>query len=293
MKPIPNLHIRCTLAKLDLHGLDGELMVDGGFSSVSSSVMSVDGTPDFTYHVFDDFNHPGGFKGRLANASRVIKVLDVPYIKLVEHKLVNNVAELQAYWDYCVALGYEGAMVRSLKGPYKNGRSTPNQGWLTKLKLWSDAEGVIVGYIEQQSNTNMAFEGELGQTKRSSEQAGMVGTNTLGTLLLNWKGTTVKVGSGFGGGVPGVDAELRQDIWDNKQEYFGRTVTFKYQELSQYGVPRFAIFKGFRDVRDKDASQDTEVAEEEQLLRVQDDTVQQERDTGYRRLHTPRTVLRD
>lgn len=255
LKHIPNRHIQNTLAKYKLHGLDGEIMVKGDFNSVQSAVMSVDGTPEFTFNVFDDFALSSGmFTDRLANATRTINLLSVPYINIVKHVLVENAKDLQVYWDWCIQQGYEGAMVRKLTGPYKHGRSTMNEGYLIKLKSWTDTEGIITGFVEQQSNTNEAFKGELGQTKRSHEQAGMVGTDTLGTLLLSWRGKTVKVGSGFGGGVPGVDAELRQTIWDNRKHYINKTVTFKYQELSKYGVPRFAIFKGFRDVRDQSPS---------------------------------------
>ncbi len=247
MKRVPNLYIQKELAKLELHGLDGELMLRcGDFNSVQSAVMSVQGEPDFYLAVFDKFDCASGFAGRLAAAARDVLNSGSDLLRLVEHTLCNNEQELQAIWDRHIAMGYEGTMVRAPNGPYKRGRSTLNQGYLLKLKKWEDAEATVIGFEEGESNANESYTGELGQTKRSSEQSGMVPSGTLGALRVRWNGQEFKVGTGFGGGVPGKDKELRDKVWASKEVYLGSQVTFKYQELSRYGVPRFPVFKGFR-----------------------------------------------
>src|SRR5258707_792756 len=57
-KPIPNKHVQKILAE-GFDGLDGELIVgEPGapdvYSKTNSAVMSQDGTPDFTFYVFDN-----------------------------------------------------------------------------------------------------------------------------------------------------------------------------------------------------------------------------------------------
>tara|TARA_R110000851_G_C13101976_1_gene568678 strand:- start:2852 stop:3673 length:822 start_codon:yes stop_codon:yes gene_type:complete len=232
MKRIPNLCIQQTIMKLEQHGLDGELMIAGGFESVASGVMSITGIPDFYLNVFDDFSiDQFGFWDRYRKTKDLVEALDSPFIRMVEHKLINNAKELKEFWDWCIYKGYEGAMVRSLNGPYKRGRSTIKQGYLIKLKLWHDDEAKIVGFEELMNNEDAG---------NSKKQENLVPANTLGALVVQWMGLTFKVGSGF-------NMELRNKIWQNKEKYQGAMVTFKYQELTTHGVPRFPIFKTVRE----------------------------------------------
>ena len=58
LKPIPNAYVQEQFGKPEFEGFDGELIVgspvgDGCFQRTSSGVMSEDGTPDVSYHVFD------------------------------------------------------------------------------------------------------------------------------------------------------------------------------------------------------------------------------------------------
>ena len=100
------------------------------------------------------------------------------------------------------------------------------------MKQW------LLGFEERMTNTNEQERDERGYAKRSSKKAGLVGANTLGSLLA-WN-IEFGVGSGF------TDAE-RQEIWDNRDKYLGRLITFKYQEIIKgTGRPRFPTFKGFR-----------------------------------------------
>ena len=53
MKRIPNDYVQQVFRELELHGLDGELMLDGDFNNVQSGIMSVHGRPKFYFNVFD------------------------------------------------------------------------------------------------------------------------------------------------------------------------------------------------------------------------------------------------
>lgn len=241
LKPIPNKHVQKMLAWCGKN-LDGELMVDGlDYNGVQSAIMSEHGEPNFTYYVFDymrPLSVPLGYAERLAD----LQAMDFPApVKVLEAKAITTLEELLVYEQECVSLGYEGIMLRSLSGQYKFGRSTEREGILLKMKRFQDAEAQVIGFEERMHNGNEAQKDELGRTKRSAAKAGMVGRGDLGALICQDMNTLVvfSIGSGFN------DAQ-RKDIWDKQEEYYGKTVTYKYQELSAYNVPRFPVFKGWR-----------------------------------------------
>lgn len=232
MKPIPNVHIRETIASWKLHGLDGELMLPGDFNKVQSVVMS-HSHPDernFEYWAFDSFVEPKApFKYRNGTVQEIVQRAANPRLKQVEQKWIPHAEGLQQYWTKCVELGYEGVIIRDPNGPYKNGRSTLNQGWMSKLKVFHDDEAIVVGFEELMHNEDTS----------TKQKHNMVPGDTLGALVVEWNGKRFKIGSGF-------DTTIRRMIWRRQEQLLGLPVTFKYQELSSYGVPRFPVFKAFR-----------------------------------------------
>lgn len=247
---IPNMYIQGMTACLP-DGLDGELMVPNGtFNQVQSAVMSEDGTPEFEFHVFDyvsnDINKP--YVERMLELGTLV----LPsFCKLVLPVVINNMKELDTYEEKCLAEGYEGIMVRAPNGKYKCGRSTEKEGLLLKVKRFKDSEAEIIGFEEQLENTNEAEEDAFGRTKRSKNQAGMVGKATLGKFIVIERGDTPWNGKQFFIGTgEGLTEALRQEIWDNKEKYLGKLVTYKYQPHGVKDLPRLPISKGFRDRRD-------------------------------------------
>jgi DNA ligase-1 len=169
-----------------------------------------------------------------------------PRVKLLPQTLILDAEQLSAYEDAMVSTGFEGVMLRSPEGLYKFGRSTTNEGYLLKLKRFSDSEAVVIGFEEKMHNSNEATTDERGYTKRSSHQENLVPMNTLGALLVRDVKTSIEfsIGSGF-------DDLTRKKVWDLKSAYLGQLVTYKHFELG--GVkekPRFPTFKAFRDKRD-------------------------------------------
>ena len=250
LKPIPNQFIQSVLARHDLNGLDGELMVAGSFQDVTSGIMSVEGCPDFTFFVFDDATNPSeGFQSRDRRAHERVLRLGHPRVKYVPQTLVHSKEVLTAVSAENLALGYEGVMVRSPNGPYKQGRATFKEGYLTKLKPFEDAEAVIVGFEERMHNANEATTNALGRTERSSHKANLVPMGTLGALIVKndtlWPGRTFNLGTGF------TDAQ-RAQYWliAVKKDLLGATVKFRYQAIGTKDAPRIPVFLGFRDVRD-------------------------------------------
>lgn len=240
MKPIPNKYIQSKFAEYNLHGFDGELMVNGGFNSVQSSVMSEDGEPDFTFNVYDYWDSELNYRNRLTTLAYGFTV---DFVDVVGTHLVANSAEAENKLQLFIDEGYEGAILRSFKGKYKQGRSTLKEGCLLKLKRFLDDEAIVIGFEERMQNNNVKEKDERGYSKRSSKKAGLVGADTLGSLAVQWNGVTFNIGSGF-------DDVQRKEVWENKDMYLGKLVTFKYQELTEYGIPRFPTFKGFRSEDD-------------------------------------------
>lgn len=240
LKPIPNKFIRECIESSGLDNVDGEIMIPGtDFNGVQSAVMSFDGEPNFQYRIFDYLsNEP--YKVRFMQMS--LPINGPSFSNILYAKKVKSLKELMELEDDFVKNGYEGIMLRDPNGKYKFGRSTEKEQILLKLKRFHDAECTVIGFEEKMTNTNESKKDALGHSKRSSEKAGMVPAGTLGALIVIDCDTMneFKIGSGF------TDFQ-RQEIWDEKANCLNKTVTYKYQEISKYGIPRFPVFKVFRE----------------------------------------------
>jgi len=147
LKPIPNKFVQEMFAGLP-EGIDGELIQgvpsDDPYRRTVSVVMSDDKPADgVKLYVFDRFGAEP-FGKRLSDASYDIGPL--PFVVIVPHYGVGDVATLETYEQKFLAQGYEGLMIRDPAGRYKQGRSTEAEGWLMKVKRFADAEAKIVDY---------------------------------------------------------------------------------------------------------------------------------------------------
>ncbi len=247
LKEVPNRFIQSVFASGIYDGLDGEIIVGPAnapdvYRVTNSAVMSRDGEPDFTYHVFDLLGQQySPFSARLEGlATRVHpRVVHVPQVK------VHDLAGLHDAEEGWLSEGYEGLMGRSIDGVYKYGRATMKEGILWKLKRMSTSEAVILRVVELEHNANPATANELGYTSRSSAKAGKVGAKTMGALWVKdlSSGVEFSIGTGF-------TAEDRQMFWDSKAEAAGLIVTYNHFSVGNYDKPRFPSYKGTRDSRD-------------------------------------------
>jgi DNA ligase-1 len=162
------------------------------------------------------------------------------------HKLIPisiyNEEDLLTYESKCISEGYEGVMLRTPDGPYKCGRSTAKEAYLLKLKRFEDSEATIVGYEERMHNNNELDFDAFGYAKRSSHKANLVPANTLGALKVK----DIKSGKEFNIGT-GFDDAMRKMIWDGQDSYLGKIVVYKHQPSGSDELPRFPVFKGFRN----------------------------------------------
>ncbi len=255
LKAIPNRQLREMLAQPAFSWLDGELLAG---SPAAKNAMQVTTTAvmshaaDFTqvtYYVFDHTAAPERpYQERLDMAAGAIEqLLDMRMpVVLVPQTLIYSEQELERYEESCLAEGYEGVIIRSPGAHYKFGRSTAKEQIMLKIKRFVDTEGAIVGFYEQEENTNEQTRDELGYAKRSSHQEGKVGKGTLGGMIVQldqdkWREQTVRVGTG-----QGWTQEFRQFVWDNQEQFLERVLKYKYQECGSKDAPRIPIGLGFR-----------------------------------------------
>jgi DNA ligase-1 len=201
------------VADLPADRLDGELWVDRKkFQRTIGIVRSGGGGEEWRevrYVVFDAPNARGTFEDRLAHAGKVLDRAGAPYARCHEHVQCRGIDHLRDELQRVEALGGEGLMLRQPGSPYVVGRSSS----LLKVKTFHDAEARVVAH-----------------TRGTGKHKGRVGA--LVVELAN--GTRFNIGTGMS------DAER------DTPPAIGAIITFRYQELSDDGVPRFPSYVGER-----------------------------------------------
>jgi DNA ligase-1 len=194
--------------------LDGELW--GGrklFQRTVGIVKRQDQSPlwkDLLYVVFDAPSFPGTFEERIAHCKALVGTGAHPYARVHAHETCRGVEHLKEELARVEALGGEGLMARRPKSLYEAGRSNT----LLKVKTFHDAEARVVGHVPG-----------AGRHK-----------GRLGALLVELAdGTRFNVGTGF------------SDKERSHPPPVGALITFRYQELSDQGVPRFPSYVAVRD----------------------------------------------
>ena len=252
LKPIPNAWVQRRFGGLP-EGTDGELILGDpiypdAYRNTVSAVMSEDGEPlEVRYHVFDNYLSHGHFLKRFSGIE--LEFNNARYLQrgviVVPHKTIETVEELEAFETKHVEAGHEGIMIRSMAGPYKQGRSTEKEGFLLKVKRFVDTEAIILDTYERMENTNEATKDALGHTKRSSHQDGKVGHGDLGGFdVAGLEGDYKDVQFSCGTGLQGAE---RVSLWKIRDTLVGKIIKVKYFASGSKERPRFPVFLGFRD----------------------------------------------
>lgn len=187
--------------------LDGELWIGRGrFQDTVSVVRSRDAGKAWLQIRYAAFDAPlalGGFEERLAAMCDALAVDGQAYV--LPQRRCDGHADLLDELALVAHQGGEGVMLRQPGSVYERRRS----GTLLKVKAFLDAEATVVGYD--------------GGTGRNA--------NAVGALVACLPdGTEFRVSSG---------------LTDKMRRYppaIGTVFTFKYQELTDSGVPRFPSF---------------------------------------------------
>lgn len=193
--------------------LDGELWAGRKkFQRATSIVRRQDRSDhwkEITYVVFDAPAMAAPFEDRLAEIDKHVSPDRTPYARALEQVRCRGMDHLREELDRVEKLGGEGLMMRRPGSKYEVGRSFT----LLKVKTFHDAEALVVGH-------------QAGTGKHKGR---------LGSLLAELpNGIRFSVGTGL------------SDKERESPPPIGSTITFRYQELSDTGVPRFPSYVGER-----------------------------------------------
>jgi DNA ligase-1 len=216
---------------------DGELCLvdDEGnedFQGVMKQLKKKDHTiPNPSFKIFDMLTHDEFYskKGqknrpysiRLANLTEIMTKNECPCLTLLEQELIHNDEHFQEWVKEAADYGWEGVMLRADE-PYKGKRSKD----LLKVKKFFDDEYEVVDV-------------EMGPFRYVKDGAECEET-MLSCVMINHKGYTVRVGSGF-------SIDQRQEFYQNPKNILGQIITVQYFEETKNqdgGISlRFPTFK--------------------------------------------------
>lgn len=203
--------------------LDGELWLERKqFQRTVSIVRRKDQSEHWKqirYVVFDAPTLEEPFEARMEQVLDLIRQHGPAYALAHEQARCQGIPHLHEELQRVEALGGEGLMLRQPESRYVAGRSST----LLKVKTFHDSEATVIGH-----------------QKGAGRHKGR-----LGALLVKLPdGTEFSVGTGF------------SDAQRGDPPAIGTLITFRYQELSDGGVPRFPSYVGVR----RDDSQPTAAA---------------------------------
>ena len=195
--------------------LDGELWIARDrFDALSGTVRKIEPVDaewrQVRYLIFELPGAAGDFSQRVRQMRAIVAQAGVPWLEAVAQARVADKAELMQRLDAVLRAGGEGLMLHRADAPYQTGRSDV----LLKLKPWLDAEAVVVGYVPG----NGKYQGMTGALHM--EMPG---------------GKRFRIGSGLS------DALRRQP------PPIGARITYRYQQLTKNGVPRFPRYLRVRE----------------------------------------------
>ena len=190
--------------------LDGELWIGRGqFQKLASIVLDKipkdDEWQQVGFYAFDLPNSDLPFEARQQRLDNLIARSPVEHLNYVRQQWVTDAAEVNAMLKSVVKGGGEGLMIRKPSSLYETGRTDT----LVKLKIKQDAEAVVLAYEQGKGRLR-----------------GLMGS----ILVKNKDGQEFKIGTGF------------SDDERKNPPAIGSTITYRYQGLTDSGIPRFASF---------------------------------------------------
>ncbi len=194
--------------------LDGELWMGRKMLQKTVSVVKSAGSGerwrDVVFRVFDAPAHPGAFEDRMRSIVALEEKSAWKHAIVLLHFMVRDRPHLLQVLSNLCEEGAEGVMIRKPGSAYEVGRSST----ILKVKPFKDAEAIVVSHV--------AGKGRL---------KGMLG----GLEVRLPDGKTFNVGTGL------TDAERRSP------PKVGSTITYRYTELTDDGIPKCASFVAVRD----------------------------------------------
>ena len=186
--------------------LDGELISPNGFQKTCSIVKTLKfqnpSWSEIKFYIFDVPKLNEPFEKRIEFYNQFKNDIIIPVLQIP----CDNIKHLNSFLEKITNKGGEGVMLRLQNSFYENKRSST----LLKVKKFFDREAIVLSYIDGKGK----HKGKMGAIK-------------VKCLTTN---TEFKVGSGF------------KDRERENPPKIGSIITYKYQELTKGGKPRFPVF---------------------------------------------------
>lgn len=238
-KPIVGLPKLLEILKKQFNGfpMDGEIFAPNlDFDTIvgnTKRTVNVEENEELCFYAFDLPIENLSFKERFEKLKEKIEKENHKRICLVQ----TNFEKASSIKNFNIfGKSYEGTMVRNSDSEYKfSGRSTD----LLKVKVMHDMEALVIDQKELMNYKKIIVPKGTPGSKRYAggsyyKNGDAIPQNTLGALVCTLpNGKTFEIGSGF-------NKKQRKEFWTNS--LLGKTVTFKYQELTKDGIPRFPVF---------------------------------------------------
>lgn len=195
--------------------LDGELWLGRGrFAEVSGLIRqhetSIEDWAEVQYRIFDLPNQLTPFDQRAVDIKSLCQKMALEWLQPVKQFKLPSRAALNQYLQQLTEEGAEGLMLHRGSALHQAGRTHD----LLKVKLYDDAEAVVLGY-----------------TEGKGQFTGMMGA--LRVRLAD--GREMKIGTGFSH----AERQAPPPI--------GSIITYRYNGQTASGLPRFARFMRIRD----------------------------------------------
>ncbi|KAJ6466915.1 hypothetical protein C8R45DRAFT_838778 [Mycena sanguinolenta] len=193
--------------------LDGELFGGRGKFQDTVSIVKTQNSPhwkEITFQIFDVPSEKTPFEDRVAFLKKLFGPggkYECPEVVLVQHEKAKDRQHVLDTLKEVEGLGGEGLMLRKPKSNYEGRRS----GTLLKIKTFYDAEAEVTGY-----------------TAGKGKHAGLTGA----LKCKMQSGKTFNVGTGL------------SDKQRKNPPKIGTIITYRFQELTRDGVPRFPSYIG-------------------------------------------------
>lgn len=158
-----------------------------------------------SFNVFDLPTSSAKFSERFTKIKQLIGENPSPYLNYIKQQRLKTISALESTLSNVINNGGEGLMLHHADAYYTVGRNLA----LMKLKKYQEAEAKIIGFSKGKGK----FQGKVG--------AFIVTTSA---------GVTFKIGSGL------------TDFLRHNPPAIGTFIHYKYNGLTQAGIPRFARF---------------------------------------------------
>ena len=252
--------------------VDGEALADGGMGATAKAKGSKGDKSGMRFYAFDYMtlaqwdaqNCTVIQKDRSNNLESLINALGLTKIVKSTYRILNNIAEAQAFYAEVTELGIagqdEGLIIKYLSGKYEWNNKKRTDTW-SKWKPVIDVDVKIVGVYEGVKGTKN--EGRLGgfHVEGVDENGNKIKSRCGGFKVShkNFKAWIVKFAAANkidlnavkAGGIS-MDEFFRTFAWKNTDLFIGETCTIECQELSlaensdSYAL-RFPFFTSLRD----------------------------------------------